>query len=55
MPSGASENLRKASSATNIVDDLSSIFGGGTAVSEVYPPYSVPTHFIFMSVNLVTL
>ncbi|KFK35298.1 hypothetical protein AALP_AA5G266400, partial [Arabis alpina] len=30
VPSGPSENLRKASSATNIVDDLSSIFGGGS-------------------------
>ncbi|XP_018484369.1 auxilin-related protein 2 isoform X2 [Raphanus sativus] len=29
-PSGASENLRKTSSATNIVDDLSSIFGAAT-------------------------
>lgn len=28
VPSGAAENLRKTSSATNIVDDLSSIFGG---------------------------
>ncbi|KFK35296.1 hypothetical protein AALP_AA5G266200 [Arabis alpina] len=31
VPPGASENLRKASSATNIVDDISSIFGGGSA------------------------
>lgn len=35
VPSGPTENLRKASSATNIVDDLSSIFGG-SAISEVH-------------------
>ncbi|ESQ56460.1 hypothetical protein EUTSA_v10024361mg [Eutrema salsugineum] len=33
VPSGASENLRKASSATNIVDDLSSIFRGSATQS----------------------
>lgn len=36
VPSGPTENLRKASSVTNIVDDLSSIFGG-SAISEVHP------------------
>lgn len=35
VPSGASENLRKTSSATNIVDDLSSIFGGILSYSPV--------------------
>ncbi|CAH8328666.1 unnamed protein product [Eruca vesicaria subsp. sativa] len=33
VPSGASENLRKTSSATNIVDDLSSIFGASATQS----------------------
>ncbi|XP_010542046.1 PREDICTED: auxilin-related protein 2-like [Tarenaya hassleriana] len=32
-PSGASANMRKASSATNIVDDLSSIFGAAASQS----------------------
>jgi hypothetical protein len=33
VPSGPTENLRKASSATNIVDDLSSIFGAPASQS----------------------
>lgn len=33
VPSGAAENLRKTSSATNIVDDLSSIFGASATQS----------------------
>ncbi|XP_023634143.1 auxilin-related protein 2 isoform X1 [Capsella rubella] len=33
VPSGATENLRKTSSATNIVDDLSSIFGAPASQS----------------------
>ncbi|XP_010532937.1 PREDICTED: auxilin-related protein 2-like [Tarenaya hassleriana] len=36
VPSGASTNMRKASSATNIVDDLSSIFGAAASQSGVF-------------------